>query len=262
MVIYTPHAFFYLGLKGWARAGFLGAEYLLRPFTDVLLATSPSEARRAISDVKFPSPKVKWVSNAVRVPETYKKIAGEDTTFSIVFVGRICYQKNVELFLDVVACFNGDSSVKFTLIGPGHYPEDRKALNRLMHSRSIDPRKIEVLDWMPREQLLPHFAVADVCMLTSRYESFGYVVAEANAMETPAVATSVDGVCDIVEDGVTGILIGSNRAEDFADALRHLRDAPATRRRMGVEARKRVKSLFNIERNSKLLAEFYEYSSR
>jgi len=176
----------------------------------------------------------------------------------VIFVGRICYQKNVEVFLDVVRRFRGDKNIHFTLVGAGHYAGDKEYLERSLGAGELDEGLLSLIDWMPRDQLLDLYAQADVCILTSRYESFGYVVAEANAVGTPAVVSGVDGVRDIVLDGVSGYINPDSSAESFYDALEKLRDNPELLAEMGRHAHARVLERFNIEKNARMLAEFYD----
>ena len=78
----------------------------------------------------------------------------------------------------------------------------------------------------------------DVLVLPSRMEPFGTVLAEAMAAGTPVVASRVDGLPEVVDDGVTGLLVPPEDPEALADAvLQVLGD----RERMGAAARERAK---------------------
>lgn len=59
----------------------------------------------------------------------------------------------------------------------------------------------------------------DVLVLPAWRESAGMVLAEAMAVGTPVVATRVDGVPEIVQDGVTGILVEPGRPDELARAV-------------------------------------------
>jgi starch synthase len=77
-----------------------------------------------------------------------------------------------------------------------------------------------------------------VLVLPSRQEPFGTVLAEAMAVGTPVVATRVDGLPEVVEDGVTGELVEPDDPRALADAvLRVLAD----RDRLGAAARERAR---------------------
>ncbi len=59
----------------------------------------------------------------------------------------------------------------------------------------------------------------DVLVLPSYEEPFGTVLAEAMAVGTPVVATRVDGLPEVVEDGVTGRLVEPGQPERLAEAV-------------------------------------------
>jgi glycosyltransferase involved in cell wall biosynthesis len=76
----------------------------------------------------------------------------------------------------------------------------------------------------------------DVLVLPSYDEPFGTVLAEAMAAGTPVVATRVGGLAEVVEDGVSGLLVEPGRPEELARAIATVLDrraamAPAARER-------------------------------
>src|SRR6185503_3154481 len=68
-IIYHPRAFSYLSQRGIGRAFFLLLERLAVRWTDVVIATSESERRRAIADVGFPPARVVVIPNSIDVTE-------------------------------------------------------------------------------------------------------------------------------------------------------------------------------------------------
>lgn len=74
----------------------------------------------------------------------------------------------------------------------------------------------------------------DVLVLPSYDEPFGTVLAEAMAVGTPVVATRVGGLADVVDDGVTGLLVEPGRPEELAAAIVRVLERRET---MGAAAR-------------------------
>ncbi len=70
---------------------------------------------------------------------------------------------------------------------------------------------------------------------------------EAMSLEIPAVVTRVGGNPEIVEDGVTGMLIETGMSSPFALAIEKLHQAPDLRQRMGKAARQRFDGRFSAE---------------
>ena len=80
-----------------------------------------------------------------------------------------------------------------------------------------------------------HFA-ADVCMLTSSTEAFGYCVAEAMKYARPMVTFNCGGPAEIIRQGETGILVEEGDVEGFIRHLEALIADPAYRAELGLNA--------------------------
>jgi N-acetyl-alpha-D-glucosaminyl L-malate synthase BshA len=95
---------------------------------------------------------------------------------------------------------------------------------------------------------------ADLLLSTSGNESFGMSIAEAMASGIPVVAYGVGGIPEVVEDGVTGILVEFGAICDAARAVVQILSDPERHRQMGFEARQRIENKFRLE----LIATQYE----
>jgi glycosyltransferase involved in cell wall biosynthesis len=131
---------------------------------------------------------------------------------------------------------------RFLIIGDG---ERRAELEALVRGAGLAGR-VAFLGW--RHDLDRIYADLDVVVLTSANEGSPVSLIEAMAAACPVVATSVGGVRDLVEDGVSGLLVPSGDAAATAEAIEAvLRDADR-RRAMGEAGRKRVYPAFSVER--------------
>ena len=81
------------------------------------------------------------------------------------------------------------------------------------------------------------YELADAFVLPSSYETFSLVTFEAAASGLPIVATPVNGVRELIEDGRNGLLIAPE-PEAIAERLRRLAADPALRERLGAAARR------------------------
>ena len=91
-------------------------------------------------------------------------------------------------------------------------------------------------------------------------ESFGLALAEAMAAGLPTVATDIGGCREVVQDGVTGLLVPLADAQALAEALERLLDPQAgteQRARLGAAGRARVLSEFSLDRQMERLQELY-----
>ncbi len=206
--VYTPHAFYYLGKTGLARRVFRGVEQVLaRAFPCRVVATSPSEAHRAVHDVGHPASRVVTVTNGVegagatpRLPQRRVRVGAAT---------RVCPQKDVDTYLRMVRRLRdrlGDD-VTCDLVGVGHYADDDQTLAAALAGASVTPDDVTITPWIPRAELREWLRTCDVVVLPSRYESFGYLLAEANAVGVPVLGTDVDGIRDVVVPGVNGYLV-------------------------------------------------------
>jgi UDP-glucose:(heptosyl)LPS alpha-1,3-glucosyltransferase len=85
-----------------------------------------------------------------------------------------------------------------------------------------------------------YFQAGDVFMLPTLYEAFALVTLEAAAAGLPLVTTEVNGTEDFVVSGQNGFFIGRT-PQSIAAALKPLIESPDLRRRLGEEARRRVR---------------------
>jgi glycosyltransferase involved in cell wall biosynthesis len=80
---------------------------------------------------------------------------------------------------------------------------------------------------------------------------------EAMAMALPVVSTTISAIPEIVEDGVSGVLVPPHDAAALAAAIKRLSDDPCLRRRLGQHARAKVKRQFHITKNMAKLGRLY-----
>ncbi|HEY3911457.1 MAG TPA: glycosyltransferase family 4 protein [Stellaceae bacterium] len=102
-------------------------------------------------------------------------------------------------------------------------------------------------------------AASDMVALASRMDSFGLVLVEAGYFNLPVVATAVGGIPEVIEDGVTGLLVPPEDPQAVAAALARLIDDRDYRERLGRAGKKRVDALFGVDR---MVRDFHETYDR
>ncbi|MGB8649088.1 MAG: glycogen synthase [Mycobacteriales bacterium] len=162
-----------------------------------------------------------------------------------LFVGRITHQKGVEHLLRSAASWPGQLVL---CAGAPDTPEIEASVTELVASlQESRAGVIWVREMLPRPavvQLLTHAAVF-VC--PSVYEPLGIVNLEAMACGTAVVASRVGGIPEVVEDGVTGLLVdlGDDFEDGLAAAVTALLSDPARAARMGAAGRERAVADFS-----------------
>jgi glycosyltransferase involved in cell wall biosynthesis len=99
---------------------------------------------------------------------------------------------------------------------------------------------------------------ADVFVMPSRSEAFGMVFQEAAAAGVPAIATAINAIPEIVEDGTTGLLVAPGDSCGLVRALTTLVRSPELRLRMGRAARERMLAMASRENYARALQALIE----
>jgi glycosyltransferase involved in cell wall biosynthesis len=142
--------------------------------------------------------------------------------------------------------------VIFVWIGDG---ELRGIVERRIDECNLS-EQVHLLGWrMDVDELMSD---ADIFLLTSIYESFGYVTCEAMACGLPVVATNITGTNSIVVNGETGYLENVGDYEGLSHKITILLDAQQKRCSMGEKGRQRIKQYFSIEGMIKQTEEVYK----
>jgi glycosyltransferase involved in cell wall biosynthesis len=105
----------------------------------------------------------------------------------------------------------------------------------------------DVLEWYRRATVL-----ALPCRVTADGDRDGIpnVLIEAAACGVPIVTTAVSGIPELIEDGVSGLLVRPSDPAALADALEAMLQSPVLREGLRVNARSRVAEAFDVRRNA------------
>jgi glycosyltransferase involved in cell wall biosynthesis len=149
-----------------------------------------------------------------------------------VFVGRFVLQKNLPLLVEALR--EAGDGISLALVGDG--PE-RPAVAAAVTDLALAGR-VRLIDAVPRDEALRWMHAADVTVLPSSWENYPHAAVESLSVGTPVVGTTVGGVPEIVEHGVTGLLSPPGDAQALARSLRAalLDDATSARLREGAAA--------------------------
>lgn len=113
------------------------------------------------------------------------------------------------------------------------------------------------LDQKCQEEVYQLYSIMDAVAVPSLFEGFGLSAAEAMAAGLPVVGTKVDGLAEVVEDGVTGYLAPVGDSCALTKALTRILLDSTQSIAMGRRGRSRVKELFSIERFNASVTDAY-----
>ncbi|WP_394274946.1 glycosyltransferase family 4 protein [Luteococcus sp.] len=173
------------------------------------------------------------------VPERFAPPAcrEHDGPLRILDVGRLVPEKGGPVLVDAVEQLRDrgiDVQVRF--VGAGALMD---RLKTEVAERGLDDR-IELLGNRSQEEILAQYHWADVFCLPSFQEGLPVVIMEALSTELPVVATRINGIGELVVDGVTGRLLTPGRADLVADAIAQLAGDAELRQRLGKAGREAV----------------------
>jgi glycosyltransferase involved in cell wall biosynthesis len=145
----------------------------------------------------------------------------------ILTIGHLIHRKGIDLVVKALELLTPHGvDVKLVVVGEG--PE-RSRLEQLVEQLGLT-RRVEFLGDQPHEVVFRLLHSSSFFVLASRAEGLPLVILEAMASRVAVVATNVDGVPEVVEDGVTGILVEPENVSALANALLRLcRDEPFRR---------------------------------
>ena len=104
----------------------------------------------------------------------------------------------------------------------------------------------EFMGTMTQREVLAWWRRASIGVLSSESEGMPVSLIEAAACAVPVVATRVGGVEELVENGVTGLLVRPGDAVGLADSLERLLEDPELAARMGLAARQVAERKFSL----------------
>ncbi len=133
---------------------------------------------------------------------------------TVVFVGRVTRQKGLPYLLRAARHLPADVQLVL-LAGAPDTPEIAAEVNKLVeHLRSSRSGVVWVQAMLPKPEVVQVLSHATVFVCPSIYEPMGIVNLEAMACETAVVATATGGIPEVVEDGVTGLLVPVEQERD------------------------------------------------
>lgn len=185
----------------------------------------------------------------------------KDKYFTILFVGRLEKRKGIDtLFKAIPSIIDAIPNSRFIIIGKDtHLAPDGGSYQRylLVNLNKKYHNHVEFLGYVDSSELNEYYRNCSVFVAPSLYESFGIIYLEAMAWGKPVVGCNVGGVPEIIQDGETGLIIEPYDENALCRAIIKLNDEKF-RVLLGKNARKRVESLFSLEKFVKKTISIYK----
>jgi starch synthase len=178
---------------------------------------------------------------------------------SVTFVGRVTRQKGLPYLLRAARSFPPEAQLVL-LAGAPDTPEIAAEVEALVDElHQTREGVLWIPEMLPKREVIQILTHSTVFVCPSVYEPMGIVNLEAMACETAVVATATGGIPEVVEDGVTGLLVPIDQADDgtgtpldpdrfvhdLAAAITALLVAPERAAEMGRAGRRRAVEQFS-----------------
>lgn len=247
--------------------------YILKPrrwikrralhFADRILSINSVEIERLTNPkitgyygFKISKEKIKLLPNTVNLSHFYPiarrraaEILNKDPKKRyLLYVGRLVYSKGIHHLINIVGKLK--NNVELLIIGEGIFKDSLAEICKRLQLKD----SVKFLGFVPHSDLLLYYNLADVLALPSYNESFGAVLIEALACNTPCVATRVGGIPEILSDGA-GLMV---HPEDEIALLEAIDEVLSKRFHMDQVARKKKLQMYSENNVGKQLIEIYE----
>ncbi len=228
----------------------------------VIIANSQAAACKLTQRAGIDRDKIEIVYNAVDFARfdrdktspgrMRKKLEISEADIVIGFVGRLHKVKGADILIEAVALLL-QQSPRYLLVLAGDGPE-RKSLESLASRLGISDHVRFLGTCTNIPELISAF---DIGVVPSRHESFGIVALEIMRMKKPVVCSGVDGLAELVTDGVTGLVTRENRPEEIAATILRLANDRELQEKL-IEKAYSFSKQFEIREHVKKLQKIYE----
>jgi len=184
---------------------------------------------------------------------------GLPDAFLMLMPARFVIEKGHDVLLDAIQVLLADGrKVAALLTGDG---PTRQWVETAIKDRGMTG-VVKVTPALPRRHVLTLMTAADVVVLPSRLEGLPMTLGEALILGRPVVATSVGGVPELVESGVSGLLVPPDDPARLAVALAAVADHPLEAAARGAYARARLARTLDAEAIARQLEKIYRLQHR
>ena len=256
-IVYTEHSQWdkmALLIRGLNRAS-IGLDQSLivvsEAARDALPRTLRGRARVIVHGVDL-SRSERLLEHRVEVRNEVRAELGiRDGEIVVLAVANLRPEKGYDVLLDAARLVTDrDLPVRFIAVGRGPLEAELRERHRHLGLGT----RFQFLG--PRQDVLNLMIGSDIVALASRQEGLPVVLMEATSVGMPIVATAVGAIPMVITDGVDGLIVPPERADELADALERLISDPEMRQRLGQGAKTRS-SMFDLASASRAVEAIY-----
>jgi glycosyltransferase involved in cell wall biosynthesis len=230
---------------------------------DRVITVSQSSAKEIEHSFRVTPDKLRVVYNGTDT-NIFKPSEEKNDRDGLIMVGNTDDRKKGIIYLLKALYLLHDDGVRLTIVddprgrlphGDQVEPPPPSYALRLLEKFGVDGL-VSFTGRLTKEALAKQYSKAEIAVVPSLYEGFGFPASEAMACAVPVIASSAGALPEVVGDA--GILVPPGDAESLANAIKYLRGDKQLQRQLGEAGRKRVQQEFSWEQAAKKIVEVYQ----
>jgi glycosyltransferase involved in cell wall biosynthesis len=184
-----------------------------------------------------------------------KVILNNKKYFKIIMAGRLVYEKGYKYMIEAVEILNKEKiPFHLSIFGDGTLKQD--ILNEISLRHLSE--KISIIPTVNHEDLFQAIKSSDVFVMSSISEGFPMAPAEAMVLGVPVIATRVGGIPELIEDGVSGLLVPPRNSKMLAQAIKNALLDNNLRESLASNGIKRISNNFSPTIICNKLVDYYQ----
>ncbi len=242
--------------RRWFYSFYVPMQSFVGKDIDRVITVSECSAQEIERQMGIPPNRMKVVYNGVDTNHFQNRNGTAKTPNSLVFVGNTeDRKKGIIHLLQALRLIKDEYSIKLTIVDGG--APDTDYAQSLVTEYGLS-EQVTIVRRLASDQLVHRYLEAEIAVVPSLFEGFGFPAAEAMACELPVIATTAGALPELVSDGENGILVDPGDVQSLVNAIRRLLDDAALRRKMGCASRKIAEDKFNWTQAAKQTLEVYQ----
>ena len=258
-VIYTVHHTYYqqseyILFQKWKRMLYLWERFSYRR-ADYLMCVSDSTRQIILRhygvNLKLCKTIPLGVDQSRFFPLHLKRIPN-----SLFFLGRLEERKGIDFLIRAISIVKDRlNDIQLFMGGDGVL---RSCLENFIKKNDLESN-VHLLGAVDDSALNEWYNKVSVVIIPSVFEGFGLTAIEAMACGTPVIATDVDALRDVIENGVNGLLVQYNNVGALSEKILYLLKNKVEQSRFSINGKKKVQTVYNWSNISHDILRVYEH---
>ena len=259
-VIYNPHGWaFNMRQSKLKTCAYKLIEKIQVPFTTKIVCISEAEQKSALDNKICKQDKLEVIPNGIDFAEidkakklTRKELGIPDDALVVGQVGRLTKQKAPDIFVEMASRVKQEvPNAYFLMVGNG---DQEAEIRQKIKALGLEDSFL-ITGWV--ENPTSYINCMDVATLLSRWEGFGLVLAEYMYCGVPVVATKVDAIPYVLQNGKTGLLVEKDSPKAVVQAMISLYNDDNLRKQLITQGLRTVQEKYDVQRVAEQTKEIY-----